>query len=204
MHARRSRLRGQKSGRADARNSSQRMRAARSAPAGASVTSTYARDSSENPFDWRDGAPELVFDDENAPFEWASSCQVLGGRELVIERNQHAAAEKNGVGGNQPLGLIGHDDGGACAVAKAGFLQTRRERIGYFFELLVGEADVFAFAIGFDEANFAGPAVKRIAQRFAESRICEIEHQIDHRRSSIIDRASEAATECVRRARGNR
>ena len=45
--------------------------------------------------------------------------KLFGCGEFVIERHEDAAAEKNSAGGNQPLGLIGHDDGGARAVLES-------------------------------------------------------------------------------------
>jgi hypothetical protein len=38
---------------------------------------------------------------------------MLGWGEFVIERNEHATGIENGERGNQPLGLVGHDDAGA-------------------------------------------------------------------------------------------
>ena len=104
------------------------------------------------------------FSAENAREVASCSC----GGEFVIERNQHAAAEKNRVGGDQPLGLIGHDDGGACAVLQARVLQRARERQRVLFELAIGEARVFAFAVGFDQADFVvaiGPARRAALRR---------------------------------------
>ncbi len=43
--------------------------------------------------------------------------------EFVVERDKNAAAIENCVGGNQPLGLIGHDDGGAVVGFEASVLQ---------------------------------------------------------------------------------
>ena len=66
--------------------------------------------------------------------------QMFGWRQFVIERHQHAAAVKNGVRGNQPLRLIGHDDRGAVAGIELGILQRARQRLGNIFEVGVGQA----------------------------------------------------------------
>ena len=95
--------------------------------------------------------------------------QLFGGGELVIERNQNAAAEENRVGRNQPFRLIRHDDRGARAVLETRILQRARERQRDFLELAVGEADILAVAVRFDQADFVGPAIERRAQRFAEA-----------------------------------
>ncbi len=113
----------------------------------------------------------------NSALRMGEELQLFSGREFVIERDQDAAAEENRVGGDQPFGLIGHDDGGACAVSQSGILQRARQGQRLFFELAIGEARVFAIAIGFDQADFIWPAIERGAQRFAERIVlAEIQH----------------------------
>ena len=115
-------------------------------------------------------------------FGMRQQLQMLGGGELVIERHEHAARKKHGVGRDQPLRLIGHDDRGAVSGGKAGIFQRRRQRFGRFAELPVGQARVLAFAVGFDQADFVRPAVERIAQRRAQRVVfCQVEHQNCHR-----------------------
>ena len=67
----------------------------------------------------RDGAPQRIFDKQRARFGMRQELQMLGGGKFVIERHNHAARKKHGVGRNQPLGLIRHDDGGAVSGGKS-------------------------------------------------------------------------------------
>ena len=109
--------------------------------------------------------------------ECASSCRCSAGGQLVVERNQHAAAVENRIRRDQPLRLIRHDDGGAVAGIEIGVFESARQRQGDLFEIGVGQADFFAIALGFDQADFGGKAVERIAQRRAQACVlAEIEH----------------------------
>ena len=123
------------------------------------------------------GAPERVLDDEEVGLRVVQQRQVLAGSQLVVERHQHAAAAKHGIGGDQPLGLIGHDNRGAITGGKAGFLQRRGQRQRGFGELPVGEPRALALAIGFDQADLVRPAFDRRGQRRAQGFVfSEIEH----------------------------
>ena len=56
-------------------------------------------------------------------------------------------------------------------------LQRAREGQRLFFELPIGEAEIFALAVGFDQADFVWPAIQRRTQRFAERIVlAEIQH----------------------------
>jgi hypothetical protein len=106
--------------------------------------------------------------------------QMLFGGELVIERHEHAATIKNGVGRNQPLRLIGHDDRGAIAGGEASLFEAGGEWQRDLLKLGVGQPRAFAIAIGFDQADFFGPAIERGAQGFAQAGIL---FQVQHRQS---------------------
>src|SRR5579872_3502887 len=99
-----------------------------------------------------DRPPKMVFDYQEFGLGVRKKLELLGGAELVIQGNQNAAAEEDGIRRDQPLGLIGHDDGGARAVLKVRILQSPCEGMRNFLELAVGEAKVLAFAIRFDQA----------------------------------------------------
>ena len=105
--------------------------------------------------------PCVVFDDEKFRLRVREQLNLLVRGELVIHRNENAAAEENRVRGNQPLRLIGHDDRRARAVREAGVLQRARQRQRRFLELAIRETGVFAVAIRFDQAEFVRPAVER-------------------------------------------
>jgi len=75
-------------------------------------------------------------------------------REFVVEGYEDAAAVENGIGRNQPLGLIGHDNGGAVGGFEGSVLHRLGEGMGALFELLICETFLFSFAIGFDQAYF--------------------------------------------------
>src|SRR5579864_8817365 len=100
--------------------------------------------------------------------------------QFVVERDEDAATVKDRVGRDQPLRLIGHDDGGAIARRESIFLKSGSERQRGFLELGVGEASFFALAIGLDQASLIGPAVERILQRLAQAGILgEIKHYLN-------------------------
>src|SRR5581483_2521786 len=107
--------------------------------------------------------------------------RVLGRSQLVVERNEHPAAVEDRVRRDQPLRLVGHDDGGAVARPETVLLQRGRERQGGFFELAVAQAGFFAVAVGLDQADLVGPAVERVLQRRAQAGILgEIKHYLNY------------------------
>jgi len=99
-------------------------------------------------------APDWIFGDQGICARMLEQFPLFVRRELVVQRNQHAASKKNGISGNQPLGLIRHDDAGAMARAEARVFERLRERVGARFEVPVGEALFFSLAVGFNEADF--------------------------------------------------
>ncbi len=103
--------------------------------------------------------------------------QMLGRGQLVIERHQHATLVKNGIGGNQPLRLVGHDDRGPVARTELGILERTRQRHRHFFEVRIGKAGLFLVAIGLDQASLIRPTVERLAQRCAQAGVLvEVKH----------------------------
>ncbi len=96
---------------------------------------------------------------------------MLVRRQFVVERHQHATREKNGVGRDQPLRLIRHDDAGASAGGEAAVLQSFRKRMRAFLEIAVSQALFLALAIGFDQAYFVRILIQRVPQRFADGLI---------------------------------
>src|SRR6185437_12478935 len=119
-------------------------------------------------FRLRNCAPQMVFDNKRFGFRVREKLQMFRGSKFVIKRHENAAAMKNGVSRNQPLRLIRHDDRGPRVGRKSRVLQRTGERQRSCFELPVGQAAIFAVAVGFDEANFIGPAFKRGAQGCAQ------------------------------------
>src|SRR6266853_1847115 len=99
-------------------------------------------------------SPDGVLSDQNSCARVLQKLPMFGGREFVIERNEDAARIKNGEGGDQPLGLIGHDDAGAVARGETCVLCGSREGNGACVKFVIGEAFFFAFAVGFDQADF--------------------------------------------------
>ena len=104
---------------------------------------------------------------------------MLGCSQLVIQRNQYAAAERNGVCRNQPLRLVRHDDRRAVARLKVGVLKRTAKRARHFLKVGVGKPNFFAVAIGFNQAGFIGPVLQRILERCTETGILsEIKHSM--------------------------
>src|SRR4051794_24931358 len=102
---------------------------------------------------------------------------MLGGSELVVEWNEYATGEKDGIRGNQPLRLIGHDNCSAIARLERGVLQGSREWMRSFLEITIGEPVFFSLTIGFDQADFVGEFVQCILQGGANGLVIrEIEH----------------------------
>ena len=125
-----------------------------------------------------DRAPQVVFDHQKFRLAVRQQLQMLGRGQLVIERHQHATPMKNGVRGNQPLRLIGHDDRGPVAGTEFGVFESARQRHRHFFEIGIGEAGLFLVAIGLDQAGFIRPTVERLPQRRAQAGVLvEIEHE---------------------------
>ena len=125
----------------------------------------------------RDGAPKRELGDEDFRLRVSQKFEMLAGGKFVIEGNQNATGEKNGVGGNQPFRLIRHDDGGAAGGGKTGILQRGGKRQGRVAKLAKRQALRLAVAVGFDEASFFGPALKRGTKGVPEGVIfCEVEH----------------------------
>src|ERR1700751_2530296 len=101
------------------------------------------------------------------------------GRELVVKGNENSSAEEDGVRGDQPLGLVGHDDRRAVAFAKIRILQRTSQRSREFLKIGIGKTGLFAIAIGFNQTSFVGPVVKRIAQSRSQRRIlAQIKHEM--------------------------
>src|SRR6266436_10387796 len=96
---------------------------------------------------------------------------LLVRRQFVIERHQDAARRENRVGGEQPLGLIRHDDAGASASGESTILQGFRKRMRALFEIAIGQALFLSLAVGFDQAHFTRKLIQRIAQRFTNGLI---------------------------------
>src|SRR5258706_10147171 len=63
--------------------------------------------------------PDRIFGDENSCAGVLQELPLLGGGEFVVERDEDAARIKNGEGGDQPFGLVGHYDAGAVAGGEA-------------------------------------------------------------------------------------
>ena len=98
-------------------------------------------------------------------------------REFIVERNQRATCEENGIGRNQPLRLIGHDDAGSIARGETSILQGFRQRMRAFLEIAVREPFLLPFAVGFNQTHFPGKAVQRILQRCSDGLVfSKIEH----------------------------
>ena len=87
--------------------------------------------------------------------------------QFVIERNHRGAAIEQRVGGDQPLGLIRHDDGDAVSCRDAQILQAFGQGKRAVLEIAIGEAQLFFAAVGFDQADFRRESFQRVAQRFA-------------------------------------
>ena len=111
--------------------------------------------------------PDAVFGDENFCAGMFQKLPLFFGLELEVQRDKCGAAEKNRVGGNQPLGLIGHDDGDAVAGADGKILQRFCEGKSFVLEIAIGEALLFFAAVGFDQADFGGPGLQSVAESFA-------------------------------------
>ncbi len=102
---------------------------------------------------------------------------MLAGAQFVVEWNQHAAAKKDRIGGDQPLRLVRHDDRGAVVRVELRVFERARQRQRDFLEIGIGQPQLFAVALGFDQADFGRIAVERIAQGCAQTGVlAEIKH----------------------------
>ncbi len=110
--------------------------------------------------------PDGIFGDEHGSARVFEQLPLLVRREFVIQGNENAAGEKNGVGGDQPFRLIRHDDAGAGAGGETTILQSFRKRIRTLLEVAVSQALFLALAISFDQAHFVRILIQRIPQRF--------------------------------------
>ncbi len=100
--------------------------------------------------------PDRIFRDEHARARMFQQLPLLIRREFVIERHQHAARIKYRVRGDQPLGLIGHNDRGAISRRKSRVLQRFRDRHSAISKFPVRQPVIFALAVRLDEAGFIG------------------------------------------------
>ena len=98
--------------------------------------------------------PNRIFRNEHGSPRMLEQLPLLVRREFVIQGNENAPGKKDGVSGNQPLRLIGHDDASERASRKTGFLQSFGKRMRAFFEIAVGQALFFALAVGFNQTHF--------------------------------------------------
>src|SRR5262249_17028286 len=110
-------------------------------------------------------APNRIFGDEDFRTRVFQQLPVFRWSQFVVERNERATGEENGVRRDQPLGLIGHDDAGAVAGGKTGILQSASERVSAVLELFEGEALLLAIAVGFNQARFVRKRGERVFQR---------------------------------------
>jgi surfactin synthase thioesterase subunit len=85
--------------------------------------------------------------------------QVFTRRKFVIQWNQNATALQNRVGADQPLRLVGHDDGGVIAWEQLCILQSTGEWRSHLLEVGVCEARALAISVGFDQTGLIRPAV---------------------------------------------
>src|ERR1700745_730090 len=91
--------------------------------------------------------------------------------ELVIQRNENAAREKNGASRNQPLRLIGHDYASAIAGGEAGVLQSFGQRMRAFLEVAISQALFLAVPRGFDQAHFFRKLIQRVPDHLSKGLI---------------------------------
>ena len=93
---------------------------------------------------------------------------VFDGSELVIERHENAAGEKNRIGGDEPLRLVRHDDGSAIAGDESHILQGTSKRVSAALKVFISQTLFFAVAVSFDQTSFGGKGRHRILQRSAD------------------------------------
>src|SRR5260370_12965785 len=108
--------------------------------------------------------------------------------EFVIEWNQNAACEKNGVSRNQPLGLIRHDDAGAIAGCETAILQSFGQRMRAFFEISISQPFFLSLAVRLDQAYFDRKLIQGIPQRLTNGLIFR---KVQHYRRALIPSAND-------------
>ena len=103
---------------------------------------------------------------------------MFGRRQLEIEWNDHSAAVKHRISGNQPFRLIAHDNRHAIARTELAIFERPRQRQGKILEIEVSEPCLFAVAIGFNQTGFVRPAIQSSAQGRAKRGIfVKIQHE---------------------------
>ena len=93
---------------------------------------------------------------------------MLNRGQFEVDRNQNATAVEHRICRDEPLRLVGHDDGGAVGFVKSRGLQGRSDALGSSFEVAVRESAIFAFAVGFDETEMFLPLIQSDTKCFAE------------------------------------
>ena len=81
------------------------------------------------------------------------------GRELIVERHQHAPSKEDGICRNQPPRLIRHDDAGAISRGEACILESFRQLMGARLEIAIRQAFLLALAVGLNQTHFGCEAV---------------------------------------------
>ena len=84
------------------------------------------------------------------------SCQ------LEVYRNQYATDVKNGIGPDQPLGLVGHQNSSPVAFLKAGLLHGQCHGPGRLLEIGVRQPAVLSLAIRFNQGKLLSMAVNSV------------------------------------------
>src|SRR5690349_306790 len=98
--------------------------------------------------------------------------------QLVIQWHKHAAAIEDGISGNQPLGLIAHQDRRAIARCKPVFLEAGSKSQRHISKIAIGQAAALVFAVCLDQADFLWPARDGTRQSYAERFVLA---QVKHR-----------------------
>src|SRR5262249_11607683 len=112
---------------------------------------------------------------------------VFSRRQFVVERHERSSAKENGVGGNQPLRLVGHYDRSAVAGAERSVLQSLCEGQRALFEFAVGQPVIFEVAVRFDQADLRSVGFEGFAQGFANRGVVR---KIQHYRRDWMREAS--------------
>ena len=124
-----------------------------------------------------DGAPEVVFNDQEFGLGVGQQGEVLVGGELVVERHQNSPRIKDRIRRNQPFGLVRHDDGTTHAGMELRVLQGAGQGQRHLLEVGIRQAGALAVAIGLNEASLVSKAVQSVAQRRPQRGVLvEIEH----------------------------
>ena len=96
---------------------------------------------------------------------------------FVIEWNEDATCKENGISGDQPLRLIGHDNAGAVPRGETCVLQCFGQRMSAFLEIAIGEAFLLAFAVRLDQTHFVCELIQRVLESFADRLVFgEVQH----------------------------